>query len=200
MGKLGKGVGRRMSPQDRRLQVIGVAGRLIAERGYWGVSLHDIAAECGITDAGVLHHFGSKERLLLALLEHRDEADRAALADGLGVGRDRLYESVPTIPLPRLCETMVRRNADQPGIVRLYSVLSAEALEPPHPAHDYFADRERVAVRTFGAALTDDPDDPERRGRTVLAAMDGVQLRWLRDPGRLDLVAEWQVMAARLFR
>jgi len=196
---VGKGKRSRLASHDRKAQIIEVAGRLIAERGFWGVSVHDIASGCGITDAGVLHHFRSKERLLLAVLEHRDEADRVALSERLGLRRENLYDAIGSIDLERLCDAMVRRNAEQPEIVRLYSVLSAEALEPPHPAHDYFLERERVAIETFAAARSTRRGDPLQRGRIVLAAMDGVQLRWLRCLDRLDLVEEWRVVFGLLF-
>lgn len=189
----------RKAPADRRSEIIEIATTLVSERGYWGVSVHDIAAGCGITDAGVLHHFGTKGNLLLAVMAHRDEVDRVALAEILGVAREELYASIGSIELGQLCEAFVSRNAQQPEIVRLYAVLSAEALDPHHPAHEYFAERERVAIRTFGQAHSTDAGDPTQRGRLVLAAMDGIQLRWLRDPGALDLVAEWRAVYRRLF-
>ncbi|PVU82240.1 TetR/AcrR family transcriptional regulator [Cellulomonas sp. WB94] len=195
MGTLGRGTGRRLEPQERKTQIINVAARLIAERGYWGISLQDVASGCGITDTGVLHHFGSKERVLLAVIERRDEDDRTALAARLGVERSDLYASIRTTGLVDLCEAMMRRNAEQPEIVRLYSVLSAESLDPHHPAHDYFVERERIALETFAAARCDMAGDPASRARMVLAAMDGVQLRWLRDLEHLDLVDEWGHLA-----
>lgn len=191
----GRGTGTRMSRTDRRAQIIQVATALISASGYWSVSLHDIGVECGITDAAVLHHFGSKENLLLAVMEHRDEADRAALAEALNVPLDRLYESITGLHLADVCAAMVRRNARQPEIVRLYTVLSAESLQPDHPVHTYFRERDRRAVRTFTSARVPGGGSP-RLARLVLATMDGLQLRWLRDPESVDLVGEWQAAAA----
>lgn len=200
MGSLGRGTGRRLRGEDRKAQIIDVASELIAVRGYWGVSLQDIATRCEITDTAVLHHFGTKEKLLLAVVQHRDESDRRALATRLGIERERLYESITGIRLEDVCDAMVRRNAEQPEIVRLYALLSAEALQPTHPVHDYFYEREQRAITTFASARSDIDLDPEARARLVLAAMDGVQLRWLHDPERLDLVSEWQAAATTLFR
>jgi len=42
---------------------------LFAERGYWGVSLAQIGAACGITKQSLLHHYGSKDQLYRQLLE-----------------------------------------------------------------------------------------------------------------------------------
>lgn len=186
----------RLAGTERRTQIIEVATELISGSGYWAVSLHDIGVRCGVTNAAVLHHFGSKEKLLMAVLAHRDEADRVALAGQLGVERADLYAVVPTISLSAICAAMVRRNAQQPEIVRLYALLSAESLEPEHPAHGYFNEREATAIRTFASAQVPGGNSPEL-ARLVLAAMDGVQLRWLRDPG-LDLTADWERAAARI--
>ena len=37
--------------------------------------------------------------------------------------------------------SVVEHNATQPQIVNLFSVLSAEAGDRSHPAHDYFSER-----------------------------------------------------------
>lgn len=182
----------RLSPVDRRLQILEAATRQIAQRGFWGVSIHDIAAACGITDAGLLHHFKTKDALLIAVLEQRDRVDDEELADRLGVSADELYEVVRDLPLALVCAAVVARNAEQAEIVRLYSVLNAESLTPAHPAHDYFQTREARVINFFGSAVSDLHPDPEVRGRMVIAMMDGAQLRWLRDPERLDLMTEWR--------
>ncbi|PIO97068.1 conserved hypothetical protein [uncultured Pleomorphomonas sp.] len=199
MGAFGKGTGRRLRGEDRKAQIIDVASALIAERGYWGISIQDVAMRCEITDTAVLHHFGSKEKLLLAVVQHRDESDRRALAERLGVERGDLYAAIRDLPLEDVCDAMVRRNAAQPEIVRLYTLLSAEALQPTHPVHDYFFEREQLVIRTFASARSTLGMEPMERGRLVLAVMDGVQLRWLRDRDNIDLVAEWHSATATLF-
>jgi AcrR family transcriptional regulator len=186
----------RMSPDQRRLQIIEAATRLIGQRGFWGVSVQDIAAACGITDAGLLHHFGTKDGLLIAVLERRDRVDDQSLAERLGVPPEALYEAVRDLPLSDVCAAVVARNAEQPEIVRLYSVLNAESLTPAHPAHDYFLAREARVIAFFGSARSELHPDPAVRGRQVIAMMDGIQLRWLRDAEHVDLVSEWH----QLFR
>ena len=56
-----------------------MAARLFAATGYRGTSLADVAQAAGLSNAGLLHHFPSKEQLLIEVLRRRDEADRAAL-------------------------------------------------------------------------------------------------------------------------
>ncbi|TPW27663.1 TetR/AcrR family transcriptional regulator [Martelella alba] len=195
MGALGKGTGRRLKAEDRRNQIIDEASVLISERGYWGISIRDIALRCGITDTAILHHFGNKENLLLAIIEKRDEDDRLAFAAYLGVKRDALYEQIPSFAVETICQALVHRNASQPEIVRLYTLLSAEALQPNHPVHAYFVAREQRVIDTFAAARCHLKMDPLARGRLLLSLMDGVQLRWLRDLDNIDLIAEWNAAA-----
>lgn len=189
----------RMSASDRLTQILTVSSGLIAERGFWGLTLRDVALACGITEGGVLHHVGSKDQLLVAVLEYRDAQDLAQLADLLGVEPEVFDSGTDAdIPLRELCDALVQRNSRQPEIVRLYSVLNAESLEPSHPAHDYFVTRERWALDLFATAAGPDVDDPVELAREVLAAMDGIQLRWLRDQEGVDLPTAWRQLADRL--
>lgn len=47
------------------------AERLFAERGIEAVSLRDITNACGANSAAIHYHFGSKDELVRAILEHR---------------------------------------------------------------------------------------------------------------------------------
>lgn len=50
-------------------KIISSAGKLFAQRGYFGVSLSQIAQKAGITKAGLYYYFDSKEELYLAVLQ-----------------------------------------------------------------------------------------------------------------------------------
>ena len=94
----------------------------------------------------------------------------------------------------------MRRNAQQPEIVRLFAVLEIEALSPSHPAHDYFAVRQARAVASFAELARQLTDRPHVLARQIVAMMDGLQMQWLRAPETIDPVAEWEVAADALFR
>ena len=184
----------RLPAAERRRQIIEVTTGLIAERGFWGLSMQDVADGCGLTVPGLLHHVGTKDSRLVAVLEHRDEADARSLDDQLGVSAGRRFS------LPEVCSALVRRNAAQPEIVRLFAVLEAESLAPDHPAHAYFEARQSRILRTLAALVPpESPDDPAEVASQVVALMDGLQIQWLRDPARINLVAAWDAAAARLF-
>lgn len=55
-----------MGAKERALEV---AERLFAERGLWGTSVRDLAAELHTPTASLLHHFPRKEALYRAVLE-----------------------------------------------------------------------------------------------------------------------------------
>jgi AcrR family transcriptional regulator len=181
----------RLPAAERRRQIIEVTTRLIAERGFWGLSMQDVADGCGLTVPGLLHHVGSKDGLLLAVLDYRDEQDARALEAELG-GAGKVS--------PReICAGLVRRNAGQPEIVRLFAVLEAESLAPDHPAHDYFVARQRRTLEGLAAVLKKRTPEPEELAVRIVALMDGLQIQWLRNPGEVDLVAQWEASAAVLF-
>jgi AcrR family transcriptional regulator len=80
---------------ETRHKLIVVAERLIAERGVHAVALREIAVEAGQRNTGVVqYHFGSKQGLIDAILEHRMTViNRRRLAmldeiDAAGLGED----------------------------------------------------------------------------------------------------------------
>ena len=58
----------RKSPEERKKEIIAAASRLIGEKGYYGTSLKAIADAIGMSQPGLLHYIGNKERLLSLLV------------------------------------------------------------------------------------------------------------------------------------
>ncbi|MFJ6617699.1 TetR family transcriptional regulator [Kitasatospora sp. NPDC091335] len=203
----------------KRRQIIDAALAAYAEAGSRKVSVRDIAQRVGMTDAGVLHHFGGREALLTAVLAARDEA----AAERYGALEERSAEENLSI---------LAANASTPGLVKLFVDLAAAAAEPEHPAHDYFGDRydrhrRQLAVQLAGAARAVGPnaegpdaaavgsgavgtEGPDAEGagteareraawaaRILIAAADGLQLQWLLDP-RIDMADDIRRLADAL--
>jgi AcrR family transcriptional regulator len=182
--------------RERRDAILAAANEVFATRGFRGASLATIATRVGLSEPGLLHHFGSKEGLLLELLKLRDQHDLERIA--------RAFEAhAQTLDvLVELC----RQNAERPGIVRLFTILAAESVDDDHPAHDWFLERYRVRRRELVAALGDE----QREGRIaadldvgalaaqILALFDGLQIQWLLEPGSIDMVAVLEDFLDRL--
>ncbi len=175
---------RRLEASDRRAAIVETATGLIAERGYRGLTVQSLADACGMTVAGVLHHMGSKDGVLVAVLEHRDVVDAASALEE-SQGQD----------VRAFLDAIMLRNLRQPEIVRLYSVLGAEALDENHPAYAYFAERYKRSRTEIQDHLTGHVPDPAATAAHVLAIMDGLQLQWLRDLEGFDLLQHWGLLA-----
>ncbi|GLR68595.1 TetR family transcriptional regulator [Acidocella aquatica] len=74
-------VDRRRAPETAA-RILDSAETLFARRGFYGVSLRDIAAEAGVPLALSHYHFGSKENLFSAIIDRRagEHADSIAAA------------------------------------------------------------------------------------------------------------------------
>ena len=59
----------RLTPAERRDQILDAANTLFAERGYADVLVEDIARAAGVTRGLVHHYFGGRKEVYLALLE-----------------------------------------------------------------------------------------------------------------------------------
>ncbi|MFZ8758797.1 TetR/AcrR family transcriptional regulator [Microbacterium sp. HMH0099] len=182
---------RRLSPEVREAQIISAATTLIAERGFNGVSLQAVAVACGMTVPGLLHYVKSKDGLLIAVLAHRDEIDFRETGIAPRAKRDHTAREY--------LDRLVRRNAGQKEIVRLYSILNAESLNSDHPAHDYFTRRYVLSLQIIEDLLAEEYEDAARLARDSIAAMDGAQLQWLRFSDSVDLETLWREMADSLF-
>ncbi|RSX58722.1 TetR/AcrR family transcriptional regulator [Bifidobacterium samirii] len=172
------------SDNPSRDAILDAAVASFGRLGYHGTSIQRIATDVGLTKAGVLHHVGSKEGLLrLVLTEMYDSGTMDIMAE-------TIRDERPSIPT--MWRRVVAFNNRRPALVHMFSTLSAEAIDPEHPAHDYFATREHDIVATALNINWNVPDgvDVEKLLRAGFAMMDGIQLRWLRTPGQ-DLTAMW---------
>ncbi|MGX2993526.1 TetR/AcrR family transcriptional regulator [Streptomyces sp. JNUCC 64] len=74
----------RLSVGERREELVRAAIEQIEARGVAAVRIADVAAALGVSNALVLYHFASKEKLVAAAFAHAAEADLARLRSSLG--------------------------------------------------------------------------------------------------------------------
>jgi AcrR family transcriptional regulator len=171
----------------RRREIVDAAVEVFRAGGYHKGSLRDVADRVGLSQAGLLHHYPSKDSLLEAVLTWRDDDARDFLGDPVPEGADLLRGLV------RLAEY----NESTPQLIELHVILSAEGALADHPLHAYFVNRHREVLgstaRAFERAAEDGAlkpgVDPESAARNVLALMDGLQVMWLLDRDGVDMAA-----------
>lgn len=171
--------------RTRREQILEAALDAFAEQGYRGTSMATIAASVQLTEPGLLHHFPSKTRLLLAILDHHELRTQALLD---AATRDRSWAD-------GLLELAHRHETD-PRFIRFFTTLTAESLDPGHPAHAWFKERYRGVrvtaterIRHEQAAGRIDPGmDAGLLADMLIAIFDGLQLQHLREPEAVSIV------------
>lgn len=163
--------------RERRSAIIDAAALLFAEQGVAGTSIAAVARQVGITDAGLLYHFPTKEDLVLAVLRGRD-AENA----------DAAFPSRNADPLGalRAAGEWGKVMEQDEAFTRLHVMLSAEHLVDTSPLHQYFRDRyERVHAEIVGliGRLQEQGKiradvDADAEATALLAIQDGARLQW----------------------
>ncbi|WP_396667669.1 TetR/AcrR family transcriptional regulator [Microbacterium sp. R86528] len=196
-------VQRRRSPkgEQRRREILVAAGDVFAQGGFDSASLAEIAQKAGITQAGLLHHYPSKNALLFAVLDNREvveddsaaggDADTSATEEAHGVGFLIAFL------------TALRRHEKDPSETAFFSILSTESVTPTHPAHAYFLNRYKSVPRdmnlelerVFDAAKLPPKTSIFDLSRTLIAIADGMRIQWLFEP---DAVVRSELVARHL--
>jgi len=174
----------------KRAEIVSAALHAFAVDGYRSASMTQLAAACGVSRAGLAHHFPTKESLLIAVLTERDRVNGELFFTGADGGADGLDYF-------RRLVRVIAHNVSVPGVIGLYPTLSTEAADPAHPAHDYFVDRFRWLRRDIRAALVDvtarglvhDGLDLDDVASDIIALIDGLQVQWLMEPATTDMAA-----------
>ncbi|MEV7996734.1 TetR/AcrR family transcriptional regulator [Streptomyces sp. NPDC086077] len=179
----------RVRSEERRAEIVRAALEVIAERGYRGASLAAVAERVGLTQQGLLHHFPTKDALLVAVLEERDQWD--AVPDS----RWRV----------ELLASLVEYNTMRPAIIQTFSALLGESVTEGHPARAYFTERYARVRDSMADVLRAEYGDrlpngltPERTAPLLVAVMDGLQYQWLLDPESVDMPGAFRDFLAML--
>jgi AcrR family transcriptional regulator len=165
----------------KREEILATALRVIAEKGYGRTSIRQLADAVGLTQTGLLHYFSSKEELFAEVLRARDAVDQAAFE------RD---ESTPPTNLIDGYTATIRHNSEVPGLVQLYTRLSAEATDEDSAAREFFQERYNAARAQFARMIAEMQAagqaptqlDADTMARILIALSDGLQTQWLIQP------------------
>jgi AcrR family transcriptional regulator len=164
--------------------VLDAAERVMAEQGFEAATLGRVVEEAGIPLSSVYHYYGSKDGILLAVMERGAERFFADLPEwNRRIGR-------PADHLATVLSTAAQTLERHPNFLRLLIVF---AVQPPAVGGGEIEVvvtrvrrlgldrlREQIAI-----AFGDEPEDPVtvRLARIALAAIDGAFVASQADAG-----------------
>ncbi|GAA3893449.1 TetR/AcrR family transcriptional regulator [Saccharothrix violaceirubra] len=158
---------------ERRRDLVDAAIHLFGTQGYAGTGVAAIAKRAGVTPSAVIHHFGSKENLLEAVLDEFDARSAARVAEHAGHGLEGLKKALLSD---------AEHTARHRGLATLHAVLQAEHLARDSPVRERFRTRNRLLRAAFATIVG------EATAVELVAFLEGALTQWLLDPDTVDLV------------
>jgi AcrR family transcriptional regulator len=163
--------------------VLDAAERVMAQDGFEAATLTRVVQEAGIPMSSVYHYFGSKDGILLAVMERgakRFFADLPNDDQRLGRGAEHLTA---------MAQATIHTLERHPNFLRLLIVFAAQPPRAGDGEVQAVVGRVReMALSRLGQqialAFRDNPDDPitEALSRFALAAIDGAFIAHQADP------------------
>src|SRR5262245_47759423 len=175
-------------PKTTAAQIVDAAHQLFSARGFKGTTLAAVAAQVGLTDAGVLHHFASKEALVQAVLD-RDLERRIAQMN-------ELVELGGLAAIKRL-SAWGSTVEQTPELTGLLIVLNAEGIAQGSPSHQYIVQRYKNLEDLIAGLIRQGIDNGEIRAdvdadweaSALVAYFDGIRFQWYYSGRRLPVGA-----------
>ena len=166
---------------ERRREIVQATLELFTKRGARGTSVADVAERVGISAPAVLHHFGTKDDLLMAVVQERDKRVAVEFTELLAEGG--------LAGLRRIAD-MGEVLAQERGLVAAYVVFLAENLHEGDVAHQYFVDRTYVTKDFLAGLIREAQKDGEVRADVdadtkageITAFLHGAAMQWAIDP------------------
>jgi AcrR family transcriptional regulator len=166
-----------------RERVLDAAERIMATEGYDAAALARIVEDSDIPISSVYHYFGSKEGVLLAVMERGAERFFELLPEA-----DELIED-PLTHLSRLVENVCAALEQESNFLRLVVVVAVQPPVADGAAARQVAERVREVARTrlrrqFQIVFGVKPNSAAARdlARFALASFDGAFIAWQADP------------------
>ncbi|MEU4547209.1 TetR/AcrR family transcriptional regulator [Nonomuraea dietziae] len=176
---------REQTSNESRELILAAAAELFAEKGYRQTTFIDVAERSGISRGSIPWHFGSKEGLLLAVLERSVVKVRDSLAE-------ESAEEASFEQLDRGAGAMFALPT-----TKLFVALLVEALEPDSPIRGRYVEIHNTLREHCRRWLERLPLPPglsaEALAVTIIGAGIGIHQQWLLAP---ELVDAEQALAA----
>ena len=176
----------------RREEILTAAVDEIANNGFRGRGLKQLAERVGLSEAGLFHHFGTKNELLQAILVERHAQGIERFERLFSAGGSQAIEALPAF----MDETI-----EKPGLSKFSLVMLAESYEPDSYSHDHYVENKAHFREGFAELVSEASEghqsklaiDPATASALAQAVMDGVQGLWVLDQDSVDPVAVMQL-------
>lgn len=182
----------REDPAVRRRQILDETLRIIGEQGFHGFTIQQLSARCGMSNAGLLHYFASKDALLAAVLKDIETRQVESIAPLVAAIEGRIAAGNAALADMRgFFRAVLARMAQEDALGPFLLVVQAESIDAGHPAHTYFQAAESAAIALYERLLAGYCPDPSNRARLIHGLMIGLAQQWYRSGCTLDVLAIW---------
>ena len=164
--------------QERRTALLDAACRAIGRKGLRGLRINEVAADAGVAESLIYHHFESRATLLRAALEHAgQQADTYTQVSEDLNGRDRL---IATLLAEIQDQPEIRENSTAWGELINAAVFDEDLRPALFQFTQAWINRiaEIVRVGQLDGSIAKDLD-PESVAQQLTALADGLGTRWL---------------------
>jgi len=173
----------RMTPQDRRRQLVGIGLRKFVDRPVQELSLDEVAAEAGVSRGLLFHYFPTKTDYHRAVVQAARRRVARTVSPDPGVTGETAVRQV----VERFLDQVARRRESYVALVLGQAPIARAAGDDP-------VETVREHVAGVVARATDLPDAALPAVHGWVAYLEDRALQWSarpaaeRDAGRLDLV------------
>ncbi len=148
-----------MSQIDTKEKILDVAEELFAKTGYQGTSMRAITSKAGVNLAAINYHFGSKQRLVIAVVERRllplnELRERGLLAAKEKAIRTGKKPGVAEVLLAFIEPTMLLPET-APGASNFISLIGRAMADPDETARNIFIENMKPIIKLFYASLAE---------------------------------------------
>lgn len=153
--------------RESRERILGVASKMLSERGLAGAGVASIMSEAGLTHGGFYVHFDSRRDLVGQVLGRAAEGTRGWFLRGLSgfTGVEWVQAAVKRYLTPR--------HRDNPASGCLIAGLSGDVAREDEDIREIFERELEVLIQEFSGRLDGEVDDPEERSIAILALCAG---------------------------
>ena len=161
---------------DRKTAILDAAIAVIARRGVRGLRVEEVAGEAGVAVSLLYYHFGTRDGLVRATLDHANEHAAATPAGG---GDGNGYATVARTLIAEL-DASVRDTSVVWGEVLASAVFEPSLRDQLRAANENWI---RLVAERISAGLEDGSVragvDAVESAELLTALVDGLSSRWL---------------------